>query len=619
MSDFSELLHAPTVNRLGWTLVHFLWQGTVIAGLFAVVQYFFRTSSPNFRYWSGCVALLAMLIVPLATFVKLGNGPGTSNYASTMVVGTPMVEGEAPLQERVLIHELPTQAAVAPERKRNLIGQIVFVWVIGVAAFSIRLLVGGIGVFRLRQSGTIVVEPFWTERLDRIKTRLGIRCTIQLVKSGLIDVPMAAGWLRPLIIIPIASFTRASTDQIEAILAHELAHIRRQDYLVNVIQNAVEALFFYHPAVWWVSRYVRMGRECCCDDLAIEVCGDKLRYSTALATLEGQRNNRPLLAMGSDGGSLLQRIQRICGMKPSMNYWSRAEAFGAVTVTLLVLIVVCSAEKLEAGKGLPPVSKVQAARSLPEWVLVKPVTNWLAEAASPDNDSSKLARLALKELGTNALPEIYKILDNKDKSEEGDSYRYRTAELLSIFKVDVLKTALPTFLQFLNSGNEPTAYAGARALAFSARKYSAAFAELTNGLISHSAGVRNASTHGVGLCLQFERNDFAEPALPQLVRMLEDKENYVRNGAAGALYNFVRREKMNGTVQHAYPDLSIPALMKALDDSYSYTRLYAMSALAEYGTLAKAALPKLYQLRNDASTSVRRQVERVIQAIESHD
>ncbi len=153
--------------------------------------------------------------------------------------------------------------------------------------------------------------------------RLGIARAIRLLESSAVPVPAVIGWLRPAILVPASTLAGLTPRQLEAVLAHELAHIRRHDYLVNLLQTVVETLLFYHPAVWWVSSQVRRERESCCDDLAVEVCGDRLGYARALADLEGLRTPSPRLAMAADGGSLLDRIRRLVGApaRPSRRSW----------------------------------------------------------------------------------------------------------------------------------------------------------------------------------------------------------------------------------------------------------------------------------------------------------
>ncbi len=137
--------------------------------------------------------------------------------------------------------------------------------------------------------------------------RLRVTRQVKLVESALVEVPAVIGWLRPVILLPASAMTGLTTEQLEALLAH----VRRHDYLINLLQTVVETLLFYHPAVWWVSHRIRVEREHCCDDLAAGVCGDRLSYAQALVAMEELRAPKIGLAMSSSGGSLLTRVARL--------------------------------------------------------------------------------------------------------------------------------------------------------------------------------------------------------------------------------------------------------------------------------------------------------------------
>src|SRR5213075_1678041 len=135
-----------------------------------------------------------------------------------------------------------------------------------------------------------------------------LRRAVKLVESAAVEVPAVISWLRPVVLLPASTLTGLAPKQIEMVLAHELAHIRRHDFLVNILQAVVETLMFYHPAVWWMSRRLRIERENCCDDLAVAVCGDALQYARALTRLEELRGG-PRIALAANGGSLLTRVR----------------------------------------------------------------------------------------------------------------------------------------------------------------------------------------------------------------------------------------------------------------------------------------------------------------------
>ena len=187
---------------------------------------------------------------------------------------------------------------------------IVTVWLVGVVVLAVRQLGGWIVLRRLCGNGTEPVDDVLAAKLCHIAERLGVQRAVQLLSSINVDVPAVVGHLKPVILLPASLISGLSTQQIEAILAHELAHIRRHDYLVNLIQVTCETLLFYHPAVWWISREIRREREHCCDDLAVQVYGNRVAYARTLATLEETRSAVHAAAMAATGGSLMQRIRR---------------------------------------------------------------------------------------------------------------------------------------------------------------------------------------------------------------------------------------------------------------------------------------------------------------------
>lgn len=189
-------------------------------------------------------------------------------------------------------------------------------------------------------------------------SRLGLRRAVHIVDSLLMDTPTVVGWLRPVILLPIAALANLTPAQVEAILAHELAHIRRHDYLVNLLQTLAETLLFYHPAVWWVSGRIRSEREHCCDTVAVEACGDALGYAAALAELESSRTGRPFptgqaaLALAATGGSLLERVRRVLRVPVDDVRPARTEAMPAMMTAALVLLFVVGAAGLRRQPAL---------------------------------------------------------------------------------------------------------------------------------------------------------------------------------------------------------------------------------------------------------------------------
>jgi len=296
MSAVELVLRQPWVARAGWTLVHFLWQGTLIAVLLAAVRGVAgRRLTARARYAMACLALGLMTLAPLATFLAAGNPDARALPAPVW-----RVSGGA-AWERAL-------------------PWLVVVWLCGVAVFSVRLIGGWRLTARLRKVAVRPAPPEWRQALEGLIRRMRVSAPVRLLISSRVAVPMVVGWLRPVILMPAAALTGLPLEQVQALLAHELAHIFRHDYLVNILQNVAEALLFYHPAVWWVSGQIRTERELCCDDLAVAACGDALTYAYALADLDSGRRSRLNAALAADGGSLLQRLRRLAGESEALSH-----------------------------------------------------------------------------------------------------------------------------------------------------------------------------------------------------------------------------------------------------------------------------------------------------------
>jgi beta-lactamase regulating signal transducer with metallopeptidase domain/protocatechuate 3,4-dioxygenase beta subunit len=347
-------LHSPIIERIGWTLLHFLWQGAVIAIFFGVLLLVLQRHSANTRYLAGCLAMLLMALVPFATYFLIGrphipaiSPPQTVTTTAHLLmnVGTSVAPDKqlqaAPLPRHGII--TPLSPGVLPTlgaRLKALLPVFVACWLAGVSLLSIRLCGGWLKTQQLRRSGAPLLDASWTERLNGIARWLEISRPVRLLQSALIEAPMVIGWLRPVVLLPVSALSGLSPQQLEAILAHELAHIRRHDFVVNLLQTLVETLLFYHPAVWWISRRIRQERENCCDDLAVAVCGDRIAYARALTTLEELRAAPSGLAMAARGGSLLSRVRRLVGLPDSDVNRSTWWPAGMLLVSLMAIAIV---------------------------------------------------------------------------------------------------------------------------------------------------------------------------------------------------------------------------------------------------------------------------------------
>jgi beta-lactamase regulating signal transducer with metallopeptidase domain len=319
MTSVKEILDDPLFRRLSVVLLHFLWQAAAVAVVYAGLDFAAkrRASRSTARYALACGALAAMVALPVWTFAASAPGTATATTQRTDESAV-SASGSGSAAETALT----SIAGAAParvlatlsgwrDRASALRPFCMAAWLVGVAALSLRLVLGWRVATRLTRRGAVAARPELAAAMARLARRLSLSRPVRLLESAAVEVPVALGVLRPAILLPLSSLTGLSTRQIEALLAHELAHVRRNDYLVNLLQSAAETLFFYHPAVWWVSGRIRAERENCCDDLAVSVTGDARLYACALVDLEERRGGRRALAVAADGGDLLRRVARL--------------------------------------------------------------------------------------------------------------------------------------------------------------------------------------------------------------------------------------------------------------------------------------------------------------------
>jgi uncharacterized protein (TIGR03435 family) len=331
MNTIQILSSQPWVERLGWTLVHFLWEGLSIAGLYAGARLgAAHGSRPNTRYLLACAAMAAMMAAPLVTWSLLRPVDAISEYGYRLHSVTPAVSkaAAAPLSATV-------EASASLVRAGQYLPWVVMIWLAGAMVFWVRLAGGWALAARMRRVLVRPAPPEWQQVLGRIGARIGISRPVRLMVSALVQAPVVVGWLRPVVLVPVGALAGLPPEHVEALLAHELAHIRRHDYLVNMLQSVAEAVLFYHPAIWWVSGHLRNERELCCDDVAVSVTGDALTYANALAEWESCRPDRLQAALAANGGSLADRIARLLGHSrpPARNGLGP----GVFTISILLL------------------------------------------------------------------------------------------------------------------------------------------------------------------------------------------------------------------------------------------------------------------------------------------
>ena len=293
------LLQTPAARAVQWALIHFLWEGAALAALLAAALFLFRPLSARLRYGLACAALVAAVLA----------------FGVTLAVLWPGVHSDPGVVIRNAVPQFAYRSAAPAANPRpgapaDSLPWIVPVWIAGVLVFYGRTAGFWLAARRLRRKGVILAPAEWQDRLRALAARLRLTRPVVLLESSLAGTPAVVGYLRPAVLVPAGLLLGLPPDQLEALLLHELAHIRRHDYAVNVLQSLVEGLLFYHPAVWWISAMVRDERESCCDDAVVAAVGNPRGYAAALAALEEMRS-APYPALAARGGNLMRRIRRL--------------------------------------------------------------------------------------------------------------------------------------------------------------------------------------------------------------------------------------------------------------------------------------------------------------------
>lgn len=310
MIDLLSFMPLETSREIGWTLIHFLWQGLLLAALLHMALPFCRSATA--RHNCALATLILMAWVPVATFLYFHDFTGINHSA---------VLSNAPVS-------LP-----APW-----INGLVLPWLAGIGILSLRALGGWQLVRALERRNTLAVPPALLQRCQVLQRRMTLTAPVRFLLSRRVDVPMVIGWLRPVVLIPISALASLPPQQLDALILHELAHIRRLDTMTNMLLVMVETILFYHPAVWWVSRQVRTEREHACDDAAVAACGDAVTYVEALTSLESWKGMGGL-ALAANGGRLKSRVARLLDAPVEPPSFSQSAITGLALLGLLAASV----------------------------------------------------------------------------------------------------------------------------------------------------------------------------------------------------------------------------------------------------------------------------------------
>lgn len=400
----NAMLYDAVGQRISWTLVHSLWQFTLVAVVVGIGLRMTQRRSPHWRYGFMFAAMLLMAVLPVGTFLsvvpdvpsrssQVGNPPiditRNAHTASRDGGSVPVVRSDiAQIEYDLPFAADPVHVPVAEvsgatpttEKVRASIANFVVrwmnvilaCWLGGIAVHSLRPLIGWRATGILRSQGQTDVSDSIKAVTTGVARRLGVRRAIKIAQSTLVEVPTVIGWLKPLVLLPVSAVVGLPPQQLEAVIAHELAHVRRHDYLVNLFQLAMETLFFYHPAVWWVSHGIRVERESCCDEIAAGLTGDRVGYAKLLVWLEETRQHpmKQSLAISSDGGSLLARVRRLASTpSPATGFAPLVSAAVLAVVAGAICLVSYNVSNL-FGEGARPAGSSDTTQ----------IRNWLTRA-----------------------------------------------------------------------------------------------------------------------------------------------------------------------------------------------------------------------------------------------
>jgi beta-lactamase regulating signal transducer with metallopeptidase domain len=338
------------IDRVGFTLVSSLWQGLIVSLVLFLLLYIIPKHRVELKYWLAVTALASMVFWTGYTFTQqLFPVKVIETASSQEIYGLSLSGSQLNLEDIKPVSVVKGQLDHWLFKLQPYMDKMVVIWLLGVFFFLIRLQGSMIYLRKLRVWGTHPLPSSWQQKVMELSDKLGIQRKIGIVESSMAQVPMVIGHLKPVILLPVGMLTGLSAREVEAILVHELAHIKRFDYLINIVQTLIESLLFFNPAIWWISHTIREHREHCCDDIAVKYCGNQLEYANALSNLGAWSLKTPALGMGlfKNKNELLMRIKRI--VYPQVGGRTLKEKLiPGVVLVLTVLFLSWYSHKLQA-------------------------------------------------------------------------------------------------------------------------------------------------------------------------------------------------------------------------------------------------------------------------------
>ncbi|MFC5863064.1 M56 family metallopeptidase [Acidicapsa dinghuensis] len=341
------------MTAAAWSLIHLLWQQTLLALALAAALKIAEKHTANLRYLLCCTALCIVVLCPFLTWATFDLWPSHTIHEQS-TAGLDSTGLAIHSETQTTAHTtLPAALTLLIAWINYRIATILILWSIGVLLITARILTSLYAVHRLRTTQISPAPDRLQSVLRQLVHRLGIATPIQLLISSGTTTPAVVGWQKPAILLPSTFLDGLSPQQEQVILIHELAHIQRHDYLVNLLQSIVEALFFYHPATWWLSRQIRREREFCCDETAANLSESALVYAKALTILEERRlPAKPQLSLGVHGGDLSMRIKHLFKQSPKASLDRKSgislAILGMLTLAAVTILSITATNRVNA-------------------------------------------------------------------------------------------------------------------------------------------------------------------------------------------------------------------------------------------------------------------------------
>lgn len=375
----TQLGSVALMRAIGLALLHSLWQGALVALLAAVLLLALHRRSARLRYQVTAIGLLLFVGLVGLTFGYYLVAPQpaatlalVAPHPSVFIKAVVTQPGLAVVSSQVVPAPIVALLAQASQYLDQHLPLLLWIWLLGMLGMSLRFMAGLSYVRRLRGYRVSEMPGYWQEKVSDLARQAGLHRPVRVLASALVASPLVVGHVKPLILMPLGAMAGLSAPEVEMILAHEIAHVVRKDYLVNLVQSLAEIIFFYHPAVWFLSASLRTERENCCDDIATQLCGNSLVLAKALSSLAewayaAQTPSWLAVAASGPRGSLLSRVQRLVYARAATP--SLLENVGVAGAALGSAAIIVTSTLLSLGVVAKPFSARPLGRTVAGWML----------------------------------------------------------------------------------------------------------------------------------------------------------------------------------------------------------------------------------------------------------